>query len=306
MYDSEDEANADANNPDATCPLLMGLLNSGWLNISAIEDKSTGKITVSVRDENFMFSPFTMLTQVKIAFETLLAKREYQARRNAVIAESIWFSLRRRLNLRELNGMTHASVDCKPNELYAALEHILTDGSRYPQNVFDFKTANTDFLKFVKNAVCIIANLDETQHDVARQLFVNLLDGMKEMSEFESRLVKEQQERDPVTNRFIHPKYDISNNIYTLTIGTVIDMLEWQYNIVNRMDLAATEAWRNMPENKRMWNLISSWEEEKSICQYIKAQYYAAGEKPPMVRHTEMKWTGNGWIQQVTEVPEFS
>lgn len=304
MYDSEDEANADANDRNATCPVLMGLLNAGWLNFEAKE--TDGKIIVRARDPKCSFSPSSMLAAIKIAFETMVERHHYKAVKATIHASSILHSLKKEINLAWLNGRTYANSDMKPSELYPALELILNDGDRYPQSVYDFKTLHSDFLKMVRNATNIIANLDETQHDIARQLFVNLLDGMKQLSDVECLLAKRQQERDPKTNRFIYPKYDVSNNIYTMTIGTVIHFLERQYDTVNRMDLTALQTWRNQPENKDQWHPLYSWNESNMIRKYIKAQYYAAGEKPPMRQHTEVKWTPEGYVTETTEVPIFA
>lgn len=281
MYDSEDEANTDANDTSSTCPVLMGLLNSGWANIKAVEDKDTGKIIVSKMDENTVFSPALFLAKIAISFKTLVKRYQFQAIANRHRANSIRMSLGRKACVRDLRCCSYAeNIDCTVDQLYDALKIILTDKEKYPQDVFDFQTLNKKFLKMVKNAIDIMDNLDETQHDIARQLFLNLLDGMRQLSEVESRLVVEQKERDPKTHRFLHPKYDIFNNIYTITLGTLIQKLEFRYNRVNRLNYVDVRIWREKSENKGQWHPLCSWEENKLIHNYVYSQYYAAGEEP--------------------------
>lgn len=279
MYDNDDEANADANDTSSTCPLLMRLLNSGWANIKAVEDKATGKITVSKREENVVFSPALFLAKIAISFETLCDRHEYKIKARLCQADNIAYALRRKDSIHEQFHSHADDVHWTLDELYGALQIILTDKERYPQDVYDFQTLNKEFLKLVKNAINIMENLDETQHDIARQLFLNLLDGMRQLSEVESKLVVEQKERDPQTHRFLHPKYDISNNIYTLCLGTLIFKLEGFYMRANRMSLTDWEIWQRQPENKGMWYPFSSWEETKMAEKYVHAQYHANGEK---------------------------
>lgn len=240
MYDSEDEANQDANNPDATCPLLMGLLNSGWLNISAIEDKSTGKITVSVRDENFMFSPFTMLTQVKISFETLLVRHKYTERKQGIQNAFLLYSLTHwRSGMFPPTG-TGAGADlpsgCGPHEILDFLESFMMEEKFYPQEIYDFKSLNRQFLVVCKQIVNMMDSMDETMEDIIKQLYIDSLDNMDKLADVECQIIKGQQERDPVTKKFIKPPFKIEHLIYTVTIATLLFYLDMKYDRVMRID----------------------------------------------------------------------
>ena len=240
MYDSEDEANADANDTSSTCPLLMRLLNSGWANIKAVEDKDTGKIMVSKRKENVVFSPALFLAKIAISFETLQKRHEIARMRKGIQNEHILYSLshwRGGWNKPTGSGAFGSMPSgCRHHELFDFIRTFMVDETSYPQEVYDFRTLNHQFIIICKNIVDIIDTMDETMEDIVKELYVTSLANMNVLADIECQIVMEQHMRDPVTKKFVKPKFNINYLIYTVTIATLLMHLSQQYDRVMRLD----------------------------------------------------------------------
>lgn len=236
MYDSEDEANADANDRNATCPVLMGLLNAGWLNFEAKE--TDGKIIVRARDPKCSFSPSSMLAAIKIAFETMVERHHYKEAKQGIQNAFLLYSLSH-----WRHGVTMPSVcganlpnGCGPHELLDFIETFMMDEESFPQEVFDFKTLNRKFVLICKQIVSTINSMDETMEDIVKQLYLNTFDNMNTLADVECRILREQQERDPVTKKFIKPSFKIENLVYTITLATLLFYLDMKFDRTMRID----------------------------------------------------------------------
>jgi hypothetical protein len=240
MYDSEDEANTDANDTSATCPLLMRLLNSGWANIKAVEDKATGKITVSKREENVVFSPALFLANIAISFETLQKRHEIARMRKGIQHEHLFHSLSwwrwPCANGHKPTGASEFCCDSSRIEIYDFLRTFLVNWEAYPQEIYDFKTLNHDFILTCKNIMHVIDTMDETMEDEVKKFYLDTLKKMNELADVEKQIVMEQQMRDPVTKKFIKPTFDIKLLIYTVSLATLLLDLKLKYNVVMRIN----------------------------------------------------------------------
>lgn len=269
MYDSEDEANADANDTSSACPVLMGLLNSGWANIKAVEDKDTGKITVSKREENVVFSPALFLAKIAISFETLQKRRERKFIHNEYVFEKLMWRQYHSDKPSYGNGF-------RLNEFAETIEgmiHVMMNESIYSQEVFDFRTYNHNFIMFIKRVYDIINNLDETQDTLVKSVVREIIDKMKDASEIEVRIVHEQKMRDEQTGRFIKPKFNIDYLVYTYTLASVLNVFKTKYDLVNRIDnnkiyqrqFSGYPHYRYHLEDGTLDELIQKWKED---CRY--------------------------------------
>lgn len=238
MYDSEDEANTDANDTSFTCPVLMGLLNSGWANIKAVEDKDTGKIMVSKREENTVFSPALFLAQIAISFETLQKRHEDKALRKGIQNAHLFMHLSwwrwPAANGHKPTGAADLHLGPRWSELYDFLRTFLVNWEAYPQEIYDFKILNHDFILICKNIMHVIDTMDETMEDVVKELYLNTLQNMNLLADIEKQIVMEQQMRDPVTKRFIKPTFDIKLLIYTVSLATLLQYVRIKYDVVMR------------------------------------------------------------------------
>ena len=236
LYDSEEEANADANDKAATCPALMGLLNAGWLNFEAKE--TDGKIIIRARDPKCSFSPSSMLAAIKIAFETMVERHHYKETKKGIQNAFLLYSLSH-----WRHGVTMPSVcganlpnGCGPHELLDFIETFMMDEESFPQEVFDFKTLNRKFVLICKQIVNTIDSMDETMEDIVKQLYLNTFDNMNTLADVECRILREQQERDPVTKKFIKPSFKIENLVYTITLATLLFYLDMKFDRIMRVD----------------------------------------------------------------------
>ena len=132
-------------------------------------------------------------------------------------------------------GDSYASIDCSPLEFYAYIENELNNTENYPQAVFDFKSLHEQFLPMFRNACEIVENLDETQTWLARRLYQDTLENLEVLSNVECTILREQHERDPETGKFKHPKFWIGHLLYTIALGTLLNLLELKFDDVMRM-----------------------------------------------------------------------
>lgn len=232
LYDSEEEANDDANAKDATCPLLMGILNSGWENIKAKEDVSTGKITVSEKDMNVSFGPSMFLPMIIHNMETIIKQHEYEAEHNSWLFKKLKW---RTFNPSRKPSHGDAFTLAEMPDMVNAMISVMLDEEKYPQSAYDFRTCNREFLKFVKHVQGVIEHLDETQVELVKQTVSEIIEKMTEYSQIEVTIVNEQQMRDE-TGRFLKPKFDLDYLVYTYALATMLCVFDSQYRIVNRID----------------------------------------------------------------------
>lgn len=241
MYDSEDEGNADANDTTATCPIIIGQLNSGWVNYRAGE--KDGKIMVEHRRNGYRLTPAVLLLMIYTAFQNCSVRILYDdSRKDAKRAQKILDISIKLMIANDGFGNHYADVKCSPMEFYDYVEAVLTDEERYSQSVFDFKTVNAQFLPMLENACLIIECLDETQTWLARRLYKDTLENMKVMSELEIRIIEEQQLRDPDTGMFVKPKFNTRHLYYTIVLSTILHLLKEQFmNIMRRYALGDSD-----------------------------------------------------------------
>ena len=235
-YDSEEEANTDANDKTSTCPLLMSIINSGWLNLAATEDKTAGKIAVSRRRADYPFNALDMLSRIQVAFDTILEQKHYNEIRKQV--HNDWLIVKLKTDGYSMfDNKRQASIhlDCDMHELIECLEDYLFDETRYAQSIYDFKTINRQFMSVVKNFVAIMDNLDETQDDIAKQLVSNTIENMESLSNIECHIVKEQHERDASTGKFKKEKFDTMQLIYTDLLDALLFKFVMHYDNVMRI-----------------------------------------------------------------------
>lgn len=233
LYDSNAEADADANDKSATCPLIMSYLNSGWQNFMAVEDKRTGKITVSRRyEDEFLDDCDMFLGAVQSQFETLYEQEKQLDELR--MEEGRWMV--RDYAKSWPNAHYIGKYEKKQGEYLAIFGSALMDEDLFPQDVADFSSVNEDFLKVIANALEITNGLDETQHELARELYANTLDNMATMADFECRIVREQNMRDPSTKKFIKPRFDCENLCYCGALADVLSWLQGTYDEVMRID----------------------------------------------------------------------
>lgn len=233
MYDNEDEANADANDPNETCPIIMSQLNSGWVNFKA--EEKDGEVVVEKRRHDSHVTPSVLLLMVHTAFQNCSVRILYDdARTEAKRAQKIFDIDISMMLANDGLGNHYADVKCSPIELYNYVEPILTDEKRYPQDVFDFKTVNEQFLPILQNACLIIECLDETQTWLARRLYQDTIQNMDAMSRIEVQIIEEQHLRDPVTNKFVKPKFDTRRLYYTTILATMLHLLDEQFKTTMR------------------------------------------------------------------------
>ena len=232
LYDDEDQANTDANDKTTTCPLIMGIINSGWHNIQAVEDTKTGKIVISKRsnvegiDDCDMF-----LTAVRSQFETIY---------NTAIEFAAYkldngLQILRKAHKRTEGESCSDSMNGYHNNSKKYLDDLATalfNEEYFPQDVYDFRSVNTQFLEVVANAFDIIDNLKSSQHDLARKLYANTLDNMKQMADFECLITREQYLRDPATKDFIKPRFDCELLGYCGILQELLCYLECMYEDV--------------------------------------------------------------------------
>ena len=235
MYDSEDEANKDANDPKATCPLLIGQLDSGWINLKSSE--KDGKIVIEKRKPETEMTPFSLLSMVFSALEIIAKRLQFKDIRSDAkrSANALKISSALLVSVVSNYGDSYASIDCSPLEFYAYIENELNNTENYPQAVFDFKSLHEQFLPMFRNACEIVENLDETQTWLARRLYQDTLENLEVLSNVECTILREQHERDPETGKFKHPKFWIGHLLYTIALGTLLNLLELKFDDVMRM-----------------------------------------------------------------------
>lgn len=233
LYDSNAEADADANDKSATCPIIMKLLNSGWQNFMAIEDKRTGKITVSRRyEDEFLDDCDMFLGAVQSQFETLYE----QEKEMAVYRIDRGLSIIRNAHEHRHNAMSLCEYQNKSDKYIENLAAALFDEETFPQTVYDFRSVHEDFLKVVANALDIIDNLESSQHALARELYTNLLDNMQQMASFECFITKQQYLKDPKTGNFVKPRFDCTYLGYCGILADVLSSLKGFYDdVIMRM-----------------------------------------------------------------------
>jgi len=233
LYDSDAEANQDANDKSATCPLLIGFINSGWQNFLAVEDKKTGKITVSKRlDEDFLDECDMFLSAVQGQFESVYE----QEKKLAEYRLDDGLNILRNGHEHGKNTMCLCQYQDKNEKYIENLAAALFDEETFPQTVYDFQSVHTDFLKIVSNALEIIENLDSTQHDLARELYKNTLENMRQMADFECHITHQQYIKDPITKQFVKPRFDCSYLGYCGILADILRTLEGCYDeIIMRM-----------------------------------------------------------------------
>lgn len=259
MYDSDDEASKDANDTSSICPLLVGLLQSGWLDFVVAEDKNAGKVTVSqhIGDIGCGCSSFLggIISSVETIIENTLMKIKIAVSKfdMAVIKYNPTFGGKPDYFL--------TNDESKYEEYVLGLSCFLTDETKFPQDVYDFHSVNQDFLEVVNNAFQIILTLNETQHDLARDLYVNVLDNMRKLADFECEIVRQQHKLDPITNRFIKPEFNPNNLIYCAVLADILNVLEAKYGRVMRMPTSVRQ---------RDYPLVAGLDSRTKIYEYCK------------------------------------
>ena len=214
MYNNTDEANADANDPNGICPLIMGVLNSGWHNIMAAVEN--GKVMVKKMSGDDEVTPSMVLISIKNAFSVFIDRKDAQAVRDTIKSVYVFDKVQwRSLSVHggyPIRGELFCSKE-ERHELINAMMSIMMDEGLYPQGVYDFRTYNTMFIKFVMAVVAFMDRFDETQTHLCRQVVDSILDVMEKTSKLECRIIKEQQIKDPVTGKFIKPLISILRRI---------------------------------------------------------------------------------------------
>lgn len=268
MYDSEAEGNADANDPNATCPLITSQLNSGWVNYKT--EEKDGEIVVEPRRNDSQITPSVLLLMICTAFRNCSTKILYDDTREE--AKRTRKILDIGINMMLTNdglGNHYADVKCSPFEFYDYVEAFLTDEKRYPQDVFDFKAVNEQFLPVLQNSCLIIECLDETQTWLARRLFKDTMQNMDAMSQVEVRIIEEQQMRDKTTGKFVKPTFDTRSLIYTTILATMLHLLGERFKTVMRR-----YPWGNTED------ALYTFDDEKLVHEYFDRKLEARKKYP--------------------------
>lgn len=170
---------------------------------------------------------------------------------------------------------THGVIlhgDVGHHELLDCLDAFLFDDENYPQAVYDFASLNKGFIAMIRDIVCMIDNMDETMENDIRKLFENALENMNSLADIEAEIAKEQLKRDPLTNKFIKPRFPLKNLIYTMAIATLLITLECKYNNIMRIDINQSSFRGLNPMNMhpfRYWE----WRSGRSISEMLQRQY---------------------------------
>lgn len=229
MYNSTDEANADANDKSGICPLLMGILNSGWNDIMATVEN--GKVVVKKHNHGLYASATSYHIEVMVDFKSYCRIKHAAIENKAFRLAAIYDKMRRK----PLRDVPHGGETIENPELFVeALESFMLDENWFPQTVHDFRTRNTTFIAIIKGAFMFMKKFNEMHIDLLKALVNRLLDYMDAMAKLECQLIAEQQMQDPETGAFIHPKFDTSYLVYTRALANVIDTLEMRYYKVMR------------------------------------------------------------------------
>lgn len=236
MYNSTDEANADANDPNGICPLLMSVINSGWNDIMASE--KDGKVVVSNHGKHAVgegkHDAGMFLIGIKVAMERIGFNNRFKSRKETIHSTGIALELMMAASP-QIWHQDKADVHCSVREFVDAVDGLLSQSDIYSQQIFDFETVNMQFMKIMRNAQEIIENLDETQMNLARDLYCNTLSNLDEMANIECRIIKEQTMRDPSTGKFLKPHIDHKYMVYTIALNTMLWFLVKQFDVVMRL-----------------------------------------------------------------------
>ena len=236
MYDDEEEANKDANDKSGICPLLMSVFNTGWHDIMAVEND--GKVVVSNHGKdavgNGKHDAGMFLIGIKVAMERIGFNNRFKSRKEAIRASSIAMDLMMAASP-QIWQQYKADVHCSVGAFVDAVDGLLSQSDIYSQDIFDFATVNTQFMKVMRNAQEIIENLDETQMNLARDLYCNTLSNLDEMANIECRIIKEQTMRDPSTGKFLKPHIDPKYMVYTVALNTMLWFLGMRFDAAMRL-----------------------------------------------------------------------
>ena len=246
MYDSEEEANTDANDTTATCPLIMSQLNSGWINFRATE--KDGRIIVEKRTDNPLVDPVSMLYHVEEEFKTWKVWNVMVDRFRSILAVE-YFSDFMRPVYNIIPSPWGENIKSRDSFIYMLVVNMLDNPSAYPQEVYDFQKVNSELIAFVDQVLGFADSLDETMTEQTIAVVQECMEYMRKMSEMECQIISEQHLRDEKTGRFIKPKIKLGYLVYTRIISSVISQLEFKFDKAMRIK----SIYRICPKPRYAW-----------------------------------------------------
>ena len=231
MYDSEDEGNADANDPNAMCPLIMSQLNSGWTNLKAEEKE--GKVVVGKRRLGSEQRSFSMLAILEAEFD-ILSEWMKQKSRLEHIKSSLQFHDFMRPVLDTIPS-PWVHIHDRNQFIYMLIDNMLDNTKDYPQDVYDFQSVNKELILFSRKFFDFMDLLDETMTEKVREKVNESMTYMKRLSEMECQIIREQHMKGERTGQFIKPKFNVDFLVFTRILASLLCELSFKYKKVMRL-----------------------------------------------------------------------